>query len=110
MGPAGKVALLRVRVLESCEHRAFSLLGSDGKNAVIAPLTVDVYEAFLEPLFTKPQLLNYSQARAVLGSDIDFYPVKVHTIKKVVNRECDGNRHYSAAGKVFSYPVADACR
>src|SRR5210317_1904701 len=103
MGPAGNRALLRVRVLESCQHGAFALLGCDGENAVIAPLTVDVNEPFLEPLFTKPQLLNDPQARAVLGPDVDFYPVKVFLVKEVVNRECDGNRHGSTAGKVFTY-------
>jgi hypothetical protein len=36
--------------------------------------------------------------------------VKVFLVKEVVNRECDGNRHGSAAGIVFAYPISDACR
>ena len=110
MGTAGKVALLRVRVLQSCEHRAFPLLESDGKNAVIAPLTVDVNEAFLQPLFTKPQFLDNPKARAVLRPDIDFYPVKMLLIKKVVNRECDGNCSTKTTGITNAMPKISRMR
>src|SRR6185436_6624128 len=88
------------------DRRVAQILSRQGKATVVAPVTVDMQIAQPHALVAKTQLLDDPKARGVLGSDVDFDPMKSQPEKRVVARSGQGERHDPLSRNGFGDPVS----
>lgn len=107
MAAAEETLLLRLRVIESTQHRAFSFLVCDSKHEVVAPGAVNMNKSFLKALLPQTKFLNDSQAGLVFRSDVDFNTVQMKLVKEVVDCQGHCDWHDALAGVLPCNPVAN---
>jgi hypothetical protein len=89
------------------KHPGRQFITRQGETIMVTPIAIDMDVPASQPLIPKAQLLDYAEARLVLGPDTDLHPMEPDSEKAVVGREGDRGRRRAFAREPFGDPLAD---
>src|SRR5690606_19696970 len=92
------------------QHALRHLLRDEGEGVMVAPVPVDVDVAAAQSLIPEAELLDDTQARAVLRADADLHPMQPEPLEAGVGRHRDRGRRDPPSGEALADPVADGRR